>query len=61
VRPVYWLITWLLYRAFGVNPSPFHLLSMSIDLANAVLLAWLTQAILNACCELGVERKVPID
>lgn len=38
VRPVQWLTTFGLYQGFGVNPAPYHLVSLVLTLANSILL-----------------------
>ncbi len=40
-RPVHWMSTLVLYNVFGLTPAPFHILSILLDLANAILAGFL--------------------
>jgi len=40
-RPLHWLLTLALYRMAGLNPVPFHAVSILLDAGNAVLLGLL--------------------
>ena len=40
-RPVHWMSTLLLYNVFGLTPAPFHVLSILLDVANAILAGFL--------------------
>jgi protein O-mannosyl-transferase len=42
VRPMQWLVTWVLYRAYGLNPVPYHLTSVLMDCLNTMLFGFLT-------------------
>jgi len=51
VRPTQWLLTWGLYKAFGLSPFPYHLTSVGLDMANALLLGVLTYELLGISCK----------
>jgi hypothetical protein len=38
VRPTQWILTWVVFQFAGVNPAPYHFVSISLDLINAMLL-----------------------
>jgi hypothetical protein len=53
-RPLVWLLIWGQVRLFGLNPAPFHAVSLGIHLLNAillVLLVWRLVVMHHATCK----------
>jgi hypothetical protein len=55
VRPVQQLVTWILYQSFHQYPVPYHALSTSLHLINALLLGTLGYRLM------GSMRKTKAD
>ncbi len=48
VRPTQWVITWAVYQVAALNPIPYHLISVVLDVINALLLGLFTYRLLKA-------------
>ena len=48
VRPTQWITTWAIYQVAGLNPMPYHLISIILELISALLLGFFTHRLLKA-------------
>ncbi|MEN9937967.1 MAG: hypothetical protein RLZZ387_4546 [Chloroflexota bacterium] len=56
-RPIVWLLFWLQGRAFGLDPAPYHAVSLALHLLNTALLTLIAWRLWQVQREaLGIER-----
>ena len=48
VRPTQWLATWAIYQFAALNPLPYHLISILLECACALLLGFFAYRLLKA-------------
>jgi len=47
VRPTQWITTWAIYQVAGLNPIPYHLISIVLEFISALLLGFFTYRLLK--------------